>query len=122
MNEKVYSLDGENYNITNKKELIDGLMDWKTKSKDELIGKEYFEGEAVKSSVKDFVDADFILSAINESAWERHGEFAEDWPCLNDVEKEQLEEMVTKFLEEKAPITFYGIKNSVAKTITAEDL
>jgi hypothetical protein len=122
MNEKVFSLDGENYNVHSREELIDSLMDWKTKSRDELIGKEYFEGDPVKPAVRDFVNVDSIIDSINEYANEDHGEYAEDWPDLTRQEKDQLEDLIVKFLEEKSPISFFRVENSVAKKITAEDL
>jgi hypothetical protein len=123
MNEKVFSLCGEIYNITDRKELIDSLM-WlhKTQNKLDLIGKEYFEGDPVRPKVRDLVDADGIIDYISENAYENYGEFAEDWPDLTTEEKEQFEDLIVKFLEEKAPPSFYRIENSVAKKITAEDL
>jgi hypothetical protein len=51
MKGKVFSLDGENYNIHSREEVIDSLTDWKTKNRDELLGKEYFEGDPVKPAV-----------------------------------------------------------------------
>ncbi|MDR1904854.1 MAG: hypothetical protein LBQ88_21550 [Treponema sp.] len=123
MMEKVFSFDGENYNIRNRKDLIDGLMClYNTQNKSELIGKEYFEGYSVKPSVRDFVDVDNIIYSISENAYENYGEYADDWPYLTREAKDKLEDMIVKFLEEKSPVTFYGIKNSAAKKITAEDL
>jgi hypothetical protein len=120
---KVYSLDGENYNIRDWKELISGLMClYNTQNKSELIGKEYFEGEPVKPLARDFVNVDSIKDSISENAYENYGEFSEDWPDLTMEEKKQLEDLIVKFLEEKSPPGFYQIENSVAKKITAEDL
>ncbi|MDR1902054.1 MAG: hypothetical protein LBQ88_07235 [Treponema sp.] len=123
MNEKVFSLDGENYNITDRDELIEGLMClYNTQNKLDLIGKEYFEGDPVKPAARDFVNVDSIVDSINENAYENHREWAEDWPDLTREEKDRLEDLIVRFLEEKAPPSFYGIENSVAKKIMAEDL
>jgi hypothetical protein len=122
-NEKVYSLDGEIYNISDRKELIDELM-WLHKTQDnlDLIGKEYFEGNPVRPKVRDLVDVDGFIDYISENAYENYGEFAENWPDLTTEEKKHLEDLLVEFLEEKAPPSFYRIENSVAKKITAEDL
>jgi hypothetical protein len=120
---KAYSVDGEEYWVTDRKTLLD-LLTGKLHAENErdLIGAEYFEGDQVPVTTGELFDVDSVIDIIHENAWEIMGEYAEDYPDLTDGEQAELKGMIVAFFDKKDPRGYFKVENAVKKTVTAEDL
>jgi hypothetical protein len=104
-------------------DLLDRLMDErKIENEHDLIGEKYFEGDAVPVPIRDLVSVDAIIEAMNEVVIEVTGHYTEGWPDLSPEDKEELENLIVNFLEEKHVRGFYDVDNVIGKTITKDDL
>jgi hypothetical protein len=121
-NEKVFSLNGEDW-VEDWSTLIYRLTDeHETENETNLIGKTYYEGDKVPISMKKLVNINSLIDTMNETAWNIAGEYADDWPGLNDEQKQELEQMIADYLTKANVREFFDVENVKEKTITAEDL
>jgi hypothetical protein len=121
MSKKVFSVNGEDYWDNDWSSLIDRLMsEYETDNKADLIGKTYYEGDEILVPVKKMVNIDFLIQAMNETVWDIAGESADDWPGLNDEQKQELEQIITDYLIKAKVREFFEVENVKEKTITAE--
>lgn len=111
-----WSYDEEDYSYSELGDLIDAHRD------DLEVGSIVYIGEAVHPSPTDFVDADDICEMLAERAYDRCGEFAEDFPDASKEAKSELDELLRAWCERHCQVTFYEVVNSRPYTITAEDL
>jgi hypothetical protein len=104
-------------------DLLDRLMGERAIEKEQdLIGEEYFEGDAIPVPLRRLIPIDTIIDVMNEEAWDVAGEYAEDWPDLTSEDKMKLEDLIVRFLSKKHAKEFYDVKNIVKKTITKDDI
>jgi hypothetical protein len=119
---KTYSTDRESW-TTDMDRILDQLMcSTGEENKENLIGMEYFEGDAVFCTARQMVDIECIIDMISDAAYEVGGEWADGWPDITDKGKNELENLIVEFLEKKSPCTFYHIENVQSKTITEDDI
>jgi hypothetical protein len=119
---KAYSYDEEYWEL-DWDTFLDVLADRKNAAdRRDLIGVKYFEGDSIPITTGEVVDIDRLLNGINEDAWEKMGEYAEDYPDLTGEEKAEFKELIVSFLDKKDRRNIFTIENSRMKTITAEDL
>jgi hypothetical protein len=118
---KVFSLD-EEYWTDDFSEIIDGFLDRHGGDEKEIIGLKYYEGKKIPVSTKDLISVGAIIDAINENAFEVMGEWAEDYPILDEQEKNELKDLIVEFLDKKDPCAIFRVENICEKKITEKDL
>lgn len=87
------------------------------------VGSEVWIGQAVEVEPSRLVNVDHIIDNIQCAAGDIAGEAGEDY--LSNVSPEQfeeLEQMVSAWMQRVEPVTFWGIENVEKHIITAEDL
>jgi hypothetical protein len=83
---KVYSINEEQWDTDFDTVLDELMIKEDAKNRQDLIGAQYFEGVSISVKTEEFFDIDMILDAINEDAYEKMGEYAEDYPDLTSEE------------------------------------
>lgn len=112
--EEAWSLNGEEYTHDSLAELIT----------DEEIeaGATVWRGTARRPDPADYVDAEDVIDAIAERAWQEAGEFAEGYPNVSDEAREQLQAMLESWAREHARPDFFLVEDGKKYTVTAEDV
>jgi hypothetical protein len=119
--EYCYSVDKEDFNLD-----YDSVLEYIANNleKDENpIGKVYWRGVATKPLPSNFTpDADDIFIIMNERAYDRCGEYTEDFPDCSREKHKELESLINKWCDDNLDVTFYNVSNVEEMKITEEDL
>jgi hypothetical protein len=118
---KVFSLN-EDYWTDDFSLITDSLIDRHDGDRNSIIGQKYYEGDKIPISTKELIDVDVIIDTINESVFEIISEWGEDYPMLDEQEKEELLNLLVGFLDKKHPHGFFHVQNICKKKITEKDL
>ena len=66
-------------------------------------------GRMVKPDVSSFVDVDFLLERVEESANDFGGEWAENYPQLDEKQREELGQLIANYIVKCDSPNFWGI-------------
>lgn len=87
------------------------------------IGDGLFEGEKSTPEFCYFVDTEEIIEGIQERAWDYAEEWAEEFTTnVSDEQKQELEDVICKWMEKYLNINFYRVINIKEITLTEDDL
>jgi hypothetical protein len=114
--DKTYSINEEQYYDLS--DVLDMLQD-----DDRLVpGTIIYEGEQVQRSASDYLHspADTIMEQLADAAWDEAGEFAEGWPELPADKKQELGDLIGKWLDANLPVHFWTVRNVRKLELTAE--
>jgi hypothetical protein len=91
---------------------------------DELkAGAVVYVGTTVRQTSSSYIDdADDIIERMGERAYDKHGEFAEDFPDVTKESKDELTAFLVAWADKYCEARFWGVENIRPYTITAEDL
>lgn len=112
--EEAWSLNGEEYTRDSLAELIT--------NEEVEAGATVWRGTARSPDPADYVDAEDVIDAIADRAWQKAGEFAEGYPNVSDEAREQLQAMLESWAREHARPDFFLIEDGKKYTVTAEDV
>ena len=116
MAEMVYSRDGETYYEPG--DFIDVYGD-------ELEpGEVVHEGERVTKPAGAYLGGsvvDRIVEDMSENAFEEVGEcIPDDWPSVDQKKCDELQKLVSDWLDTNVPVPFWSVRNARELTLTAE--
>lgn len=115
-----YSLDEENYNMTEFGDVIDQLT---SDSETSPIGATYWKAEAHPFSHSDVVDVDSFLEQCDERAYDEIGEvFGNNFSNVDDEAKKELEALLLAWCEKHIDLNYWTVRNSQEMKITEGDL
>jgi hypothetical protein len=80
----------------------------------------YFGEQRTPKSV--WIDADEVIERIQEAAYEECGEWAEDYPKVDDQAKAELDALLTAWQEKYCTPSFYLVHNIQEYVVTEEDV
>ena len=114
-NEKIYSLNGEDYNFNEMHEAIDAHLDESTKKGDIIT---VYEGDKHKFKAGDFfTDVGSIIDDISCEAFEIHGEYSEDWPDFKN-EGARVKALIALGDEIRKAINIWADNNKLQPTFS----
>ena len=111
----VYSIDGERFYH------LDEVM--KTLKGDYEPGKHKIKcGTPKKLHHSEFINGDHLVESIQESCFDEHGEYAEDYLSnLKDGDIKELEQLIANFLTKKVgDIKFFSVENIKTVEVSTE--
>jgi hypothetical protein len=122
---KCYSIDGEDFSLTDFSEVIDQLSNCHPV----IIGCEYYEADAVPYSAKEFVHSnlDYMLETMDENCATNIGEHWEyelsAVKSSNPVAYKELKDFLSVWIQENTRLEkFWEVKIYVERKIVEEDL
>ena len=122
---KCYSVNEEDYNMTEFSEVLDEL-----ECCGELeVGREYQEADAIPHSVPEFVHSnlDYMLESLDQNCFDDLGELWDNELTSvkfdNPSAYKELETFMIDWIEKNTRYSsFWKVKNSVTKLITQDDI
>ncbi|MCX7207510.1 MAG: hypothetical protein NT086_16315 [Proteobacteria bacterium] len=116
--EKCYSISGEDFNLLSMSDVIDALS-----SEGNLtVGATYHSADAATPTASSFFNIENLMNDMTSSAEEEVGEWADFFPDVSDEEVAELEQIISKWLDEKVPVTFFKASNIKTHKIKIADL
>jgi hypothetical protein len=115
---KCYSHNGEDFIFDDFYELLVALNDDMALH----VGTEYYEGDTVQNSASQYFCVDSLLDSVGEQAYDDAGEYAEDFPEVSAEKREELNKMVSSWLDANCKVNFYTVQNVEKKFISQEDV
>lgn len=119
MNNIVYSHNGEDYNDHEVNDVIMTLVN-QLPENEFYIGAElsYHKAEAVRFKPSDFVRVDSILEDLQCQADDEGGEYAEGFTYCTQEAQDELDNLVSEWVDKHLDCHFYRVKNSVEVPFT----
>jgi hypothetical protein len=116
MSEIIYdcwSANGEEYHLYDDGDFLDYDLE---------AGDTIYEATKVDYVSTDFIDAEFIVDRISDSAYEEAGEFADGWPNLSKDDLVELQKIIGNFIDSRChrPI-FWTVENVRERILTEDD-
>ncbi len=116
--EEVWSANGETFNFDSLEELVEDLA-----SDDDLaVGRTVYRGRVKRPNLANFVSADSVIDEIGERSSEIHGEFADDYPEVSDVARDELQRVLEGWVAKHCRPTFWGVKDVTPYELAAADI
>lgn len=120
MTDKCYSIDEENFNMTEFSEVIDQFDG-------DHLGKTYWEGDALPVKHSDVIwngQVSHMLEGLDEQAHELIGEVYDyQYSEVSDSAKQEFKEFLFQWASKNVDLSrFYFVKNVVKKEISQKDL
>lgn len=114
----VYSTNGEDFDYHSVGEVFDKL-----EARGELRERiTYFSAEAFIPKPSDFFRAKFLLDDIEERAYDNCGEWPNFTSQLTTAQREELQQLVSDWLDKHMTVNFWTVKDIKPLNVTAEDI
>lgn len=119
----VWSTNGEDFQHNEKYEALESAytcVDGKWYPA--TVGSKLYFGTVQAIDVSNLIDADDVLEMLGERAWDRAGEFAEDYPDVSLKERKLLDNYLKNWVKKYCKPNFYNVVDVQEYVITEEDI
>jgi len=112
---KCYSLDGEDFSFTEFDSLVD---EYNSEERDSNV---YYEADAIMNKPSHYFRVDNLLEDMACQAHDDGGEHSEEFPDLDKEQREELENIVSEWLDKNCSVNFWQVVNVVEKKFEEVD-
>jgi hypothetical protein len=113
--EEAWSVNDEDFRYDSLRELIDN-------NRDELnLGVTVYVGEATRPTMYQLCDADDVIETMADRAYDIGGEYAEGFPCVSQAARDELNDLLSGWLEKHCIVDFYSVSNVKPYVLTDAD-
>lgn len=112
--EEVWSADRETFDCDSLGELLD--------SNELEIGQTVYVGEKVPVDATSYIEVEILLDSLGDRAFDHVGEAADGYPDVSQEARDELEALLSAWVQKNAKPNFYRVKKIREYTITQQDI
>ena len=117
MIDQVFSINGEEFGADDFGEILERLEE-----DGNVLGATYYTGTKLQRKASAYFLLDDVLEAMGDRAWDECGEYAQGFPDIGKEKLNELEKLVSDWLDANVEVNFYTVTNVQERKVTAADI
>ena len=120
MSDKCFSTDEEIFRDENEEDVVNDIISC-YEDPYEAVNVSYWKGKSERPSPSSMFSIQWLIEEMQQNALDNYGEFAEDFlKDLPDKKVEELEKIISNWLDHNVNVSFYHVHDVVECKITEE--